>query len=1639
MNTTTDIRDTPNCVQVDEAWRSQQSAVTANHPCDGQKIIYDRPWNVESTWCSRKKFRSRKLETFSTLSRDYTFSNRSRKVVVRKQRALAERQEDEVRQVRLDIQASTDFSGMASAFLTTLDNKLDTCFLKLLEDIMVFMVLLFRARDKTDIMLAVSVFIKLRTGRALVSEASIALTQLADALFAEGPKVQAEDPSGFESGVTGFRDLLAKWEEIKETSLGKKYLKLTRYLTAYGVFSFVGIEPSTENLKKAESFAGKVNHVDFMHCILDTCSFTLQRALMFSRTGEWAVFLHGPKAYGDWYDKCLAIKRQSYSAGNLEAQGTDYFKFVSDMKDCIEEGHAIVKFASRELKSELKSARLMLHEILLIEASILTKKAAQQERRAPFAVLVHGESSVAKSLFQKMLFFYYGKLMGLPTTADYKYVRNPADQYWSGFSSQAWCIQLDDVGFLNPAKATEDLSLTELISLVNNVPLVPNQADLADKGKTPVRARFVVASSNAKHMNASAYFFCPLAVQRRLPWVITVEPRKEFARADAPSMIDPSKMASLEGDWPDFWNISVDKVIPGGKAGDRAMASFENICKFGNTKDFLEWFGPICKEFDAIQGKAMRDDLAMADFEMCQVCSRVKCECMKIQAAGDMTLPEGVTYGEDFERKVVDGIYCEHSVFHFIGKGYICKTRIYHGGKLSREFVAPVNIVDDIKVQAQPSSVDYADILREVIDRQKKKSAKTWVQHFTCSTITLVLSAYIRFGFVRSGADYLLTFWVVRHGLKRFIANYVPPSTLARQFLTLVGVIFERAYANTRWRRIILGSFTAVAAWLTYRKITNWSVQGSVMSVPNEYFKKTEKENVWKRDDYQTTTFDIDPLSDNYATLDEQAVISRISRNTARIDVRANGMKIPGNAFCIGGHLWVTNSHIFPKGSDIDVEMRVDPGADGVSRNVKFVLEQSSLFRKEEQDLVFFEVLATDARPDLSRLVAKKTLAGGFTAKYVGLDAQCKMRMFEARCATRVHGVCDAHDRMYEYWRSVIPENTVNGDCGTVLVSMKPTVAVLGLHQLGGSQNMAFAVVMTEDDVVEAKTQFVRPIVQSGVPVISGHNIVKHIGPLHHKSPLRWLTTGSIAAFGSYLGYRVKSRSKVCATFCGDYIKTLRGWDIAFGAPDLKDWRPWHLAYKDIVEQKNVMKTSVIQKAVRGYVKDICHGLTEDSLSNFKVLSDHAAVNGIAGVQYIDKMNFNTSMGEPYCKSKKWFLRADPTPDQPEAKMFAPEILERAHKIEDLYRRGIRACPVFSGQVKDEPRSWNKIALGKLRIFTGAPVDWSLIVRKYLLTFVKVVQENQILFEAAPGCVAQSLEWEGYRTYLVRFGLDRMVAGDYGKFDKKMSAEMILAAFEVIVDILKHAGWGDEDLLVIHCIAEDTAYSFANFDGDLVMFFGSNPSGHPLTVIINSIVNALYMRYCYLELNALQECDSFKENVSLLTYGDDNVMGVSRETPWFNHTAIVQVLGLVGIEYTMADKESVSVPYIHIDQVSFLKRTWRWDDQIGAFVCPLEEESIRKMLCLTVKSKTVSEEIQMISVMNSALCEWFYYGRERFEKERVFLLEVVKHSGLDMEMSVYPFPTWKALNERFWRASHQMMSISKGGIYSHPDLVQNQL
>ena len=286
--------------------------------------------------------------------------------------------------------------------------------------------------------------------------------------------------------------------------------------------------------------------------------------------------------------------------------------------------------------------------------------------------------------------------------------------------------------------------------------------------------------------------------------------------------------------------------------------------------------------------------------------------------------------------------------------------------------------------------------------------------------------------------------------------------------------------------------------------------------------------------------------------------------------------------------------------------------------------------------------------------------------------------------------------------------------------------------------------------------------------------------------------------------------------------------------------------------------------------------------------------------------------------------------------------------------------------------------------------DRALVVREYFLPLAELLMESPTTSELMIGTNPFSEEWGNFYEFLTRFGRRTMIAGDYSKFDKKMPSHLIRASLQILINLAEKSGYTKGDLDVMIGIATDLSFPVVDFHGDIVEFYGGNPSGHPLTTIVNSIANSLYMRMAF--LNVGYDPATFRDNVSLLTYGDDNVAGVSAHCPNFNHSKIAEYFSTIGIKYTMADKRSKSKPYIHMSEVEILKRSFRWDSRVSRWLAPLNEESILKSLMCWTESKTISKNEQLAGIFESAKMEWLMHGKDVFDQRYSKLVQLLNPS-----------------------------------------------
>jgi hypothetical protein len=255
-------------------------------------------------------------------------------------------------------------------------------------------------------------------------------------------------------------------------------------------------------------------------------------------------------------------------------------------------------------------------------------------RKAPFLVSLFGGSSIGKTTLTDMLFFQYGKTFNLPIDNEYKFTRNPNANFWDGFNSSQWFVILDDVAFLKPTIASQgDPTIMELIQIKNNACFVPDQADLANKGRTPFKARAVVATTNCEDLNVYAYFQTPLAASRRVDFYIDATVKPECAKYEC--MLDSAKVQQFKqtGEWPNYWNFTIKVALPASLERNKQMAKLEEIHRFTDVDDFLAWYSREAVKFDKIQDIVLTNSNEMSEIKICEKCyyNMSKCHCFQSQ------------------------------------------------------------------------------------------------------------------------------------------------------------------------------------------------------------------------------------------------------------------------------------------------------------------------------------------------------------------------------------------------------------------------------------------------------------------------------------------------------------------------------------------------------------------------------------------------------------------------------------------------------------------------------------------------------------------------------------------------------------------------------------------------------------------------------------------------------------------------------------------------------------------------------------------------------------------------------------------------------------------------------------------------
>nr|QJI53517.1 MAG: hypothetical protein 1 [Picornavirales sp.] len=561
---------------------------------------------------------------------------------------------------------------------------------------------------------------------------------------------------------------------------------------------------------------------------------------------------------------------------------------------------------------------------------------------------------------------------------------------------------------------------------------------------------------------------------------------------------------------------------------------------------------------------------------------------------------------------------------------------------------------------------------------------------------------------------------------------------------------------------------------------------------------------------------------------------------------------------------------------------------------------------------------------------------------------------------------------------------TVSGDCGSVCILHNKAVQgkIVGIHICGSGTRGESAIVTCQLLKVALENFEGDALV---FPPLKGE-------PASDKAPD--LGRGIVPAMQAQAAV-ICRRSKIIPS------KLHSAWGPATTAPAILDyvWEngvridPMFDNLSRYCKNEVVMDQGLVE-AVASNIASKFYNLSQFDRDKREILTFEQAVEGVPGAKYYEPIDRKSSPGYPWKNDvppgypgKSWWLGSGeekPPYDSPQTKHLRATV---EGIIADA-RKGIRRDHIFLDFPKDERRSLKKIAQKKTRSISGAPMDLSIAMKMYFGPFAAFVMRTRLHNGCAVGINARSEEWGDLAAMLREF--KKHFDGDYEGFDTLMTS---LPLWFVVHIINCWFNDSEENQRIRRVLWASVVNSLHIYGVTIYQWIMANPSGNILTVILNCIVNLIYMQGCYALLHPMGQMalPFFYEDVVCITYGDDNIVGVSdRAAPFFNQITVAKALKAFGQKYTDSEKNEPTEPFRPFEVLTFLKRGFRFEKSLRPpqWVAPLTLDTITEMPYWTKQG--CGEDDITKSNAAEALIELSLHGQETFNRVGKEIIDACK-------------------------------------------------
>jgi hypothetical protein len=1449
-----------------------------------------------------------------------------------------------------------------------------------------------------------------------------------------------------------------------------------RFLTA--------IDDSTIKTKK------KVSMLDFTSNMIEVVEAFTRFGFKFYQTGSVVAALLNKDILSQFIDDTTDISlafKTVYIGDDMNFRDTIAQDRMS-AKDFLESINAFITKGNKYLES-MKTNPLFktrLNELKMMKRSIMVEIASKR-RMAPMGIILHGDPGIGKSSIQTNIYKSFCFSTDRKYSSDLVFHRAPKAKYWTGYDPIIHpIIHIPELGSISANLALQgDESINEMLCVCDNAPYCPDQAAIEDKGAKYAIPELVCIDTNNPEMNLKILMAAPAAIRRRFIYIeATVKP--EYAIHGGVG-IDPKKVSDAK-DKMNIWDFRIYRQVPqAGDAnmvstkvpfthdgdGDKSIFDMYGLCQFlheahkehvANQKmcydandidiskymkptectvedilkmkfdDLHHHMTPVTAESDSIQigpqihPNITKRKLAKEKFEASVNRTNIIEKKNKLKLS-NTTVNISSIYFHSLSTKIktficiLYTIVClyisSHSIPIFILMCFIqlCLLTIFY------QYLQWVTLNEDYVLTRRQLS-----LITDSIILYRNITCSNFVTS-TCNIFTnvsLLSYLYVKTFFIKD-ERYNAVKWKV---LSNKIASSVPPLLLI--------VIISAASA-----KMLLLSYKVAKSVLSegISQKGNYNAENIYRTVcDNEkqscciFPLPSKKRNTdMDYDEVENITPIIVGNERNYNKIEELHATIQSNVRYARIRF-TNDSSTTTKILGICNDYALVNIHCIK--SEI-YSVHLSTSKDIASGIVKANLKQQD-FKKVGEDIFLVRIIGTFFK-DITFAIAD------IKDTFVNLDGMFMNKKIIVKQVREEILPVNAKEMSVTYpFKYIFPEHAA-GDCGSpLLATYGYKTFLVGIH-CAGTNEYGYACKINKTQFDNAlkeyqSTNILIDITSEGSFRLKDEGTIVNVSP---RSPLVYEDIPSLLVYGNISNYSpISPKSTLTKSILFNHV------DELINVSPLLDGHPKYLAPKmrsfrrDGVfyspENNFVKKVGVITSALDNSIMEnviisttcnLLYKLRKEGVTSLNPVPLDIAQNGFPENFYYRSMKNSTSGGFMFTGKKSKYIDFTPKDFKKDAVTPKPEVLIQVQEIIDSYLKDETSHSIVGAQLKDEPRSWDKVIKGNTRMFAMSSYDMTLVNRMYLLPFYSMMCEHRDIFSTKIGINMHSDEVDKMYNTLKNFS-SNIMEGDYGGYDTSMPIGIGFMSNSVVYTVLKKLGYNDHSLQIVKGILTENLFPTVVLNGTVFTPPGFQPSGKYATAEDNSLRGVILLRYAFtvmctplgyenaLNLTTKFNVRDFDDLLLPITYGDDMLCGVKDElAPYFNNITYEKfVREVYYMTFTTSDKKEQTEKFVKIEDISFLKRTFRYHSLMKRIIAPLDKDSIMKSLCYYLPSKEISPEDQIVQTCVSALNELFFHCDEQgtYDTYRCKIItkltDLTRFSISDLEPL---FKTWDTLLDKY--------------------------